>query len=442
MSPDIRVLIFNSVQMKKRFFLLNICWAFISILNATQHRQAENPLVISTAEDLKAFAKSVNSGNSYQGTVVKLSADIWLNDTVGWQKWNRQTKMKSWTPIGIPRAPFEGTFDGDGHFIAGLFAKTGSETFSQGLIGFLKRATVKNVHIRFSHFISYDYVGALAGYISYNTQIHNCSNEGTIEAERNFSGGLVGFSSGQNRIISCSNYGRVYGHRCVGGIVGYFEGGSVYNTFNRGEIIGRYEHVGGIIGEFSEPYQKTVKETGLKELPNDTVANCYNTGRIIARDVAGGIAGHVNLHPIEITTWKVVFANNYNTGQIRTTYPPVTDGLVGVYAYFAIPETQVIPTIDRINRDGGPCFWSEESCRVKDIKKPRFESEKIRSESWNKIMYGVMKIPESFRYFTDNEMKQQSFVDLLNKWVDKKDIFSRWSLDKEGVNKGVPVFCN
>lgn len=199
--------------------------------------------------------------------------------------------------------------------------------------------------------------------------------------------------------------------------------GSVYNTFNRGEIIGRYEHVGGIIGEFSEPYQKTVKETGLKELPNDTVANCYNTGRIIARDVAGGIAGHVNLHPIEITTWKVVFANNYNTGQIRTTYPPVTDGLVGVYAYFAIPETQVIPTIDRINRDGGPCFWSEESCRVKDIKKPRFESEKIRSESWNKIMYGVMKIPESFRYFTDNEMKQQSFVDLLNKWVDKKTYF-------------------
>lgn len=91
--------------MKKRFFLLNICWAFISILNATQHRQAENPLVISTAEDLKAFAKSVNSGNSYQGKVVKLSADIWLNDTVGWQKWNRQTKMKSWTPIGIPRAP-------------------------------------------------------------------------------------------------------------------------------------------------------------------------------------------------------------------------------------------------------------------------------------------------------------------------------------------------
>lgn len=71
------------------------------------------------------------------------------------------------------------------------------------------------------------------------------------------------------------------------------------------------------------------------------MANCYNTGRIIARDVAGGIAGHVNLHPIEITTWKVVFANNYNTGQIRTTYPPVTDGLVGVYAYLQYPRLRL-----------------------------------------------------------------------------------------------------
>ena len=103
----------------------------------------KNPLVISTAEDLKAFAKSVNSGNSYQGKVVKLSADIWLNDTVGCKMWNRQTKMKSWTPIGIPRAPFEGTFDGDGHFIAGLFAKTGSETFSQGSFRILEKSDCK-----------------------------------------------------------------------------------------------------------------------------------------------------------------------------------------------------------------------------------------------------------------------------------------------------------
>lgn len=427
------------MRMKERFFVLSICLTFISLLGATP--QLDNPLVISTAEDLRSFAKSVNHGNSYRGKVVKLSTDIWLNDTVEWQKWNRQTKVKSWIPIGTSKTPFEGIFDGDGHYIVGLFIKTGSESFCQGLFGFLRNAIIKNTHIRYSHIVAYNYVGALAGYISYNTQILNCSNEGIVENDRNFSGGLIGFSSGQNRIIGCQNYGRVYGHRCVGGIVGYFEGGSIYNTYNRGEIIGCYEHIGGIIGEFSEPYQKTVRGTGLKDLPNDTVANCYNTGRIMARDVAGGIAGHLNLHPVEITTWKVVFANNYNSGKILTSYPPVTDGLVGVYAYFATSQNQVIPTIDRIDRDGGPCFWSEESCNLKTIKRPRFESEKIRSESWNKIMYGTMKIPDSFRYFDNNEMKQQSFVDLLNKWVDNKSMFLRWRMDKEGINGGFPVYA-
>ena len=239
-----------------------------------------------------------------------------------------------------------------------------------------------------------------------------------------------------------SNYGKVYGHRCVGGIIGYFEGGAIYNSFNRGEIIGRYEHVGGIIGEFTEPYQKSIKDTGLKELPNDTVANCYNTGIIMARDVAGGIAGHINLHPIQVSTWKVVFANNYSSGKIRTGYPVVTDGLVGVYAYFADSDNLVIPTIDRINRDGAACYWSEESCKLTTIKKPRFEGNKIRSDVWNGIMYGSMKIPDSFRYFSDSEMKQDSFVDLLNKWVDKKKMFNQWRMDEKGINDGFPIFIN
>lgn len=150
--------------MKKRFFILSISLTFISIIHAAQY--IENPLIISTAEGLRAFSESVNNGNSYQGRVVKLSADIWLNDTIGWQEWNRQTKIKSWIPIGTSKNPFEGTFDGNGHYIAGLFTRAGSETFFQGLFGFLKKATVKNTHIRYSHIIAYNYVGAIAGYIS------------------------------------------------------------------------------------------------------------------------------------------------------------------------------------------------------------------------------------------------------------------------------------
>lgn len=57
-------------------------------------------------------------------------------------------------------------------------------------------------------------------------------------------------------------------------------------------------------------------------------------------------------------------------------------------------------------------------------------------------MYGSMKIPDSFRYFSADEMKQQSFVDLLNKWADKKKVFSLWSQDEKNVNNGFPVFIN
>ena len=38
-------------------------------------------------------------------------------------------------------------------------------------------------------------------------------------------------------------------------------------------------------------------------------------------------------------------------------------------------------------------------------------------------------------------MKQQSFVDLLNKWVDNKSMFLRWRMDKEGINGGFPVYA-
>ena len=119
--------------MKNRIFMLIICLALVSSGNAARLMN-ENPLIISTTEDLVAFAKSVNGGDSFRGKTVKLSADIWLNDTTGWKKWDRQTKLKSWTPIGTSQTPFEGTFDGDGHYIAGLFMKAGSETFCQGLL--------------------------------------------------------------------------------------------------------------------------------------------------------------------------------------------------------------------------------------------------------------------------------------------------------------------
>lgn len=434
-------LLYKSLVKTRACFL---CLLFVGNTSLWGNSNSGNveALIITSAEDLRVFAVRVNRGDSFKGKIVKLADNIWLNDTIGWKIWDRESlNLKTWIPIGEEEHPFEGVFDGGGYYIAGMFTQAGSESFYQGLFGYLKNAIIKNIHIRYSHLVTSNFAGAIAGYICMNTLIEGCSNEGMIESNRNYIGGIIGFSEGQNSIINCFNGGKIYGHRCVGGIVGFFEGGSIYNVYNKGEIVGRYEHVGGIVGEYSEPYHKAVKGTGFSVLPNDTLANCYNIGVIAGRDAIGGIAGHISLYPNDVTTIKVLIANNYSVGKLVSHYPIITDGLIGVYAYFSDSNKLVIPTVNRIERDGAACYWSEEPCKVISIDKPRFESAKIRSDVWNTVCYGTTKIPSSFLCFLESDMKTQMFVDLLNIWVVKeKGPFARWIVDQMGKNQGFPIF--
>ena len=404
-----------------------------------------NVVVISNAAELRAFARTVNGGESFQGKTIRLSNDICLNDTMGWQQWGgrdkNDPKLKSWIPIGREGAPFEGTFDGAGHCISGLFVKAETEGFYYGLFGYLKHASVINLHLRYSYISAYNFVGGIAGYITLYSFVSGCSAEDCIiKGARNYVGGIIGFSEGLNRIIGCHNTAWVYGHRCIGGIVGYYGGGSLYNSYNRGKITGRYEHVGGIVGEYSEPYYKDSERLGLNSLPNDTLANCYNTGEISGRDVVGGIAGHVFLYSDEVAGTDVLFSNNYNAGKLKTVYPIVTDGIVGAYTYFPNPKELVTPTIKRIEHSSKPCYWSEECCKIVELNKPRFEATLIRGEAWNTLSYGVSAIPRMFRYFPEKSMKEQTFVDLLNRFADNNGPFLSWSIDVRNLNNGFPIF--
>lgn len=76
---------------------------------------------ISTLAELEAFRDDVNSGNTYEGKTVKLTADIDMSEKYGEGK-------ESWTPIGVSDYPnskyFLGTFDGGNHTISGFYAYT------------------------------------------------------------------------------------------------------------------------------------------------------------------------------------------------------------------------------------------------------------------------------------------------------------------------------
>lgn len=80
---------------------------------------ASDPYVIQSADQLAAFAESVDGGENYLGKYIVLGADIDLTDT------------GNWNPIGAEGAAsqnldkiFAGSFDGQGHTVKGLTITT------------------------------------------------------------------------------------------------------------------------------------------------------------------------------------------------------------------------------------------------------------------------------------------------------------------------------
>ncbi len=382
--------------------------------------------ILSTANELYGFAELVNTGESFKGKAIRLGQDIQFNDTTGWRSWDSKTKdVRRWIAIGTPDTPFEGTFDGQGHTLSGLFLSTETSGFYQGFFGYISEAEIRNLAIEHSSLKGYNFVGAIAGYAVNKSEITNCHNYGVVNAARNFAGGIVGFSLGECMIDHSSNGGNVSASRNAGGIAGYGGSLNVLNSFNTGSISCDYENAGGILGMFEEYTHR-----------NDVlVANCYNTGLIRARDVVGGLVGYLILYEL---TGRVVFANCYSAGRLTSRHPVVTDGLVGCYTYNT--GTHVYEVVMRLNRYAYPCYWNANSCTIQQIKYPRF-SRRINSQYWVNFTSGQQQSPKKFQKIEDEQMLSPEFTDMLNQWVDneKKRDYQRWENDLQNINGGYPV---
>lgn len=98
-----------------------------------------DPYLIRTVDQIKAFAASVNGGETYASQYVTLDADL---DLTG----------ESWTPIGGDSGSFNGIFNGDNHTIAGLTIGTKAEPAAYeyaslfGLVG--KGGAIRNLGVK------------------------------------------------------------------------------------------------------------------------------------------------------------------------------------------------------------------------------------------------------------------------------------------------------
>ncbi|MGK2742182.1 beta strand repeat-containing protein [Tepidicaulis sp. LMO-SS28] len=260
-------------------------------------------------------------------------------DASGTSFWNGG---QGFNPIG-KNSPFQGTLDGAGHAIFGLFIN-GQGTDKNGLFGEIgtagrvenlvqtvgsvigdkqtagvagiNRGTITNV------FSSVDVTGydlSVGGLVGWN--LGSITSSGAMGIVRGFGdaaaiGGLVGFNQGSidlsratGNVSGAGGYNTSEGQG-VGGLVGQSVAGTISRSFAMGSVTTGSYSAGGFIGASS----------------NTQITNSYATGNATGSSFVGGFAGLVQTSTID---------NVYATGTASVTGTAPTPhfaGFVGQYA--------------------------------------------------------------------------------------------------------------
>ncbi|MCL2101916.1 MAG: hypothetical protein FWH22_09430, partial [Fibromonadales bacterium] len=150
---------------------------------------------IYTAGQLAGLAQLVNNGNDFSGRTISLGAHIALNDTNGWESWDKSAPATTWMAIGTVANPFMGIFDGSAYSISGVYIN--AETDNQGLFGVVGAGgTVANAGVLASFIRGNSNVGGVAG--TNNGTIANSYFTGAVSVETldGYGGGVAGNNSG------------------------------------------------------------------------------------------------------------------------------------------------------------------------------------------------------------------------------------------------------
>lgn len=249
----------------------------------TKEGTASNPYLISSISDLENLANNVTSGTKFEEKYFKVTNDIGSKETPF-------TKM-----IGNDVNAFYGHFDGNKYSIwinlefsdntphIGLFSttQTGSELTNVVVRGNINVTNLTDNVKR---------IGGVAGRVLYGT-INGCYNYADISFTglgKNSLidiGGVVGSISDTNSCYNLGNFGKVTANftdapdkdstNCVqaGGVVGRLNQGSLYNSFNQGDVSlytpnwDDRSFVGGVVGDMMTNTDRNI-------------ANCYSVGRV------------------------------------------------------------------------------------------------------------------------------------------------------------------
>ena len=226
--------------------------------------------------------------------------------------------FRIWLPIGKinsdngERMLYAGIFDGKEHSISGLYANLydvpvedseyafNKKSFA-GLFG-LYAGVTRNLRILDSYMRGEHDIGGICGSAEGGT-IQNCDSTATVYGEF-YVGGICGHSQSNSIIENCYNAGYIYGaDGSIGGICGD-NYSTIESCYNIGIIEGNFS-VGGIVGE-SFGLGNTI-----------WIKDCYNRGNVIGdTEKIGGIGGYISYSLVENCYSQATVSGNTEVGGI------------------------------------------------------------------------------------------------------------------------------
>lgn len=263
--------------------------------------------VISSADDMLAFAASAEANGWYEGKVVELSADIDMNG-VEW----------------VPLAYFKGTLEGNAHAIRNLVC--GSSNAGAGVIAAIDGATIRN--IRFEACSCVDEANTIAGLVTYasggTSVFENVFADFTVKGSLSGGKGIGGYIGRVDNLVSvefrnCVSTGTISGLTGIGGFIGNAETGSsvtMTDCLFTGVLVSD-NHAAGMIG----------RSAGAV-----TLTRCVSMGRFEADAVTDPVysrAGLLFLYNQDFDADKTMFPTAQEV--ILTDCYAVVDNVLSLY---------------------------------------------------------------------------------------------------------------
>ncbi len=220
------------------------------------------------------------------------------------------------------------------------------------------------------------YVGGIVGYADSCT-ISNCTNESQLNHGPEEAGGICGHFSGTASMLV--NNGRVYGSDQAGGLFGYFESGTIVQSYNTGEIPGSTS-VGGLVGymesgtieqSYSTDAVSGSGNTGglIGQLVSGEISQCFSSGTVTGVDRAGGLVGGCDGGVVSDSYSYAVVEGESNTG-----------GLIGTQGEASIVN----------------CFWDTTTSQ-------QAESDGGTGLTWTQMMYPAPYIDAGWDFLEETE---------------------------------------